>query len=245
MNRLKNNPYSYHLGYLSILLIILNLLFFLLPARTMQLATAISSLFIIALHALTVGKKTNSPDHQIIKSRDKKILEEKIEESFKYIGQLNVMVDQIHSLFGDLKAYPENEKEFKFILDFMAGKFLGIIDSDWVSISILDQSKLEICEHYEKIRGKVDKKNILITSLSAENLIEKNIPDEHTLIWSWSGKNNSRPKVFCLIPRENLTKEQRIFTKAIANQLELFYIIYLDIKNKPKKSFDDAWSSNK
>ena len=51
-------------------------------------------------------------------------VESRLSDAFKYIGAVNVQVEEIQSLFSSLKKYPKDKKDFKNSFRFLAEKAL-------------------------------------------------------------------------------------------------------------------------
>ncbi|MBI4779408.1 hypothetical protein HY797_03070, partial [Candidatus Falkowbacteria bacterium] len=79
-------------------------------------------------------------------------MEKKLDEAFKYIGQINVQISEIRSIFSDVKKYPENKKDLKYSMEFMANKILGIINADWVVLRIIALDNLTSLTEYNLAR---------------------------------------------------------------------------------------------
>lgn len=149
-----------------------------------------------------------------------KTLEDRLDDSFKHIGSLNLQINEIRSVFSDFKKYPENKSDFKLIMDFLANKILSIVNAEWVVIRIIDLKSLQTLKEFSASRvGAV----LLKYNLSNKELA--NGGAEHYSCMN-SEEKNLNLKVFCIFPKIKITKEQDIFLKAIANQLEILFIIF-------------------
>lgn len=167
---------------------------------------------------------------------DKQSLEEKIDEAFKYIGQLNIQIEEIRSVFSEIRKYPESKSELKFILDFLAGKVLAMTDAAWACFKVVEPTTNRILIEHCKPRGqdKPRPEQAPRTEIPVSALLKREAPAGTMLIWP--DQENLNLRVFCILPVEGLTKEQRVFIKAIVNQLEMFYLIFSGlcaVKAKP------------
>jgi len=71
-------------------------------------------------------------------NEEKKTAEEKMNDSFKYIGEINVQIQEIKSIFNKINKYPETKSDFKKTLRFFSERTLGMINVDWVLFRIID-----------------------------------------------------------------------------------------------------------
>ena len=148
-------------------------------------------------------------------------LEEKLNEAFGYIGEVNVQVQEIRALFSTLKKYPENKNDFKNILAFFGQKVLGIVNVDWVTFRIIEPDNLRTLREHWEARGSAVALNHGISNKAIVN---------HAAINGCSvvGSHyeNLSIKVFCILPIEQLTTNQRILVEAIVNDLEMLFVIF-------------------
>ena len=148
-------------------------------------------------------------------------LEEKLNEAFGYIGEVNVQVQEIRALFSTLKKYPENNNDFKNILAFFGQKVLGIVNVDWVTFRIIEPDNLRTLREHWEARGSAVALNHGISNKAIVN---------HAAINGCSvvgsRYENLSIKVFCILPIEQLTTNQRILVEAIVNDLEMLFVIF-------------------
>lgn len=151
---------------------------------------------------------------------NQKTLEERLNDAFKHMGSLNLQINEIKSVFSDFKKYPENKSDFKLIMDFLANKILSIINADWVVIRILDLKNLQTLKEFSASRGSA--------VLLKYNLSNKELADGNAEHFSCvcSEEKNLNLKVFCVFPKISISDEQEIFLRAIANQIEILFIIF-------------------
>lgn len=148
--------------------------------------------------------------------------EERLDEAFKYIGSINVQIQEIKSIFADLKIYPENKKELKYIMEFLGKKILSMINTDWVILRIIDLTNLKTLRETSICRGQALLLKHQFTNddilNNGENLVDYNL--------FTSEQKSLNIKVFCIFPKKDKTKEQEVFIKAIISQLEMLFIIF-------------------
>ncbi len=177
------------------------------------------SYLIYNLYKVEVAKREK--DLASLKSQ-RRTLEQRLDDAFKYIGAVNVQIQEIRSIFAELKIYPENKKEFKYIFDFLANKILSIVDVDWVILRIADPESLKTLRETSVCRGNAV---LLKYHFTNEDLIRQpgNLK-EYSVI---SAEQKSLTiDVFSIFPRKQITKDQEVFVKAIMNQLEMLYLIF-------------------
>ncbi|MFA6551505.1 MAG: hypothetical protein WCV41_03195 [Patescibacteria group bacterium] len=157
---------------------------------------------------------------------DKNNLENRLEETFRYVGTLNIQMAEMRSLLSDIKKYPENKKDFKDILDFLAAKALGIVPVKWVVLRLVEADSLRTVMEQTSARG--DEK-ILNYKFSNQDLINGSAGKE-CLVFN-SHQNNLKTRAFCVIPRHEISREEKTLIKGIVSQIEMFYLIFSSLSN--------------
>ncbi len=161
--------------------------------------------------------------NEIIKNQDK------LNEAFKYIGQVNVQLQEINKVFEGIRKIPENKKEIKNILDFFTKKTLAIVNANWSLLRVIDMSTKKTLREYSYSRGSAV---LLKHGISNENLINKIIIDGYTVVTS--DQINLGLKVYFIFPVSKINKNQKILIKAIINQLEMLIVIFYSRYYKKK-----------
>lgn len=148
-------------------------------------------------------------------------LEEKLNEAFGYIGEVNVQVQEIRAVFSALKKYPENKNDFKNILAFFGQKVLGIVKVDWVMFRIIDPDNFRTLREHWEARGRAVALN---HGISNKAIVNNGAINGGSVVGS--RYENLSIKVFCILPIEQLTTNQRILVEAIVNDLEMLFVIF-------------------
>ena len=157
---------------------------------------------------------------------DKNNLENRLEETFRYVGTLNIQMAEMRSLLSDIKKYPENKKDFKDILDFLAEKALGIVPVKWVVLRLVEVDSLRTVMEQTSARG--DEK-ILNHKFSNQDLINGSAGKEY-LVFN-SHQNNLKIRAFCVMPQHEISREEKTLIKGIVSQIEMFYLIFSSLSN--------------
>lgn len=149
-----------------------------------------------------------------------KNLKDRLDDAFKYIGSVNVQINEIRSIFSDMKQYPESKKDLRYTLEFFANKILGIINAGWVVIQVIDLNNLTTLTEYNltRTKGAAVKQNI-----SNKELVDNKNKDTTAIT---SEQNNLFIKAYCVLPKVEISREQKVFIKAICSRLELLYLIF-------------------
>jgi hypothetical protein len=151
---------------------------------------------------------------------DKKTTEEKLIDSFKYIGTLNVQIQEIKSIFNISDKYPETKNDFKKFFHFFSNRVFGIVNSEWVLFRIIDNNTLKtISEHFESRVGST----CTYPHISNKAIIDENSELSFTIIIS--NPQNLNILVGCVVPVEKISNEEQIFIQAIANEITMLYVI--------------------
>jgi len=159
--------------------------------------------------------------------QDKNSLELRLDEAFKYIGSVNIQVREIKAAFSDITKFPETKKDFRYILQFLTAKTLSIVNVEWVLFRIINTQNLDTLHEYCQTRGKAV---ILKHKIGNKELVSSAKPEGLTIVAS--GQENFHIKTLCIMPKAIITQDQRIFIKAVANQLEMLFIIFTSLYYK-------------
>ncbi len=154
-------------------------------------------------------------------NKDNKELESRLNDAFKYIGAVNVQIQEIRDIFTKLKKYPEDKKEFREILNFLAQKALGIVNADWVMFRIINVGNSQILREHVEARGKAV---LLKSQIEVRDLLDNRPINNCSVISTESKELNFR--VFCIFPSAKLSDNQVVLIKAIVNQLEMLFLIF-------------------
>ncbi len=187
-------------------------------------AALISILVLIAYLLSNVYKKELKKYLQETRklSRDKCDLSNKLTDAFKYIGGINVQIQEIRSILCGLRKFPATENEFRKGLALFARKVLGIVNADWVVIRIIGQTKLRtIKEHFEPRENA----NLIIKGISNKALVANQAIDGYSIVASHH--HNSMIMVFCVFPKKCLDEAEKILLEAITYQIEMLYLIFV------------------
>jgi len=149
-------------------------------------------------------------------------LEERLRETFKYIGSINLQLEEMKKVFSTVNKYPESKKDIQALFVHTAERILGIINADWVSLKIIDVKSGNNLHEYFVSRGnkkvdrvKIENKALLNGECSfGECSIVK------------SNQENFNIKAYCVLPIATKDANQEFLINSIVNQLEMLFIIF-------------------
>lgn len=172
------------------------------------------------LHRIEIEKKNK----QLSMLRSGKIdLEKQLGEAFAHIGQINIQISEIRSIFSDIKEYPENRKDMIYTLEYFSKKILSSLNTDWVKLKIISLLDSKTLETYFVSRGK----NIFKKPRIPNKDILDGTYDTAEFIVVASDQQNLNLKTICVLPKKKeLTREQLAIIKAVISRLELIYLIF-------------------
>jgi hypothetical protein len=148
-------------------------------------------------------------------------LKGRLTDAFRYIGTVNVQLQEIHGITSEMVRYPENRREFKQMLASAGSKALSIVGKDWILIRVVDRHTLKtLIEHWET-RGKTSFKGI-----SVSNRLAVNSHALENLDHIQSHRDNSTASVLCVFSLPRLNQEERILIQAVAAEMEMLYTIF-------------------
>jgi hypothetical protein len=184
---------------------------------------AIILLFIVGYIVLLLYRKEVDKSRRELNrlKQDKGALETRLSEAFKYIGTVNIQIKEIKSVFSDIRKFPENRGDFRYVLQFLAERTLSMVNAKWVVFRIVDMRSLNTLSEYSEIRGKVAPHK---HKISNKELTSNEKSEGITIVGS--GQENFHVKTFCIIPKEKLSSESKVFISSVANQLEMLFLIF-------------------
>ena len=188
--------------------------------------TIIILLFAVGYAVLSLYRKETAKNLKNINrlTKEKGDLENRITEAFKYIGTVNIQIQEIKAVFSDIQKFPENKKDFGYTVQFLADKTLSMVNVGWVLFRIIDSKNMHSLGEYCKSRG-----NSVLPQHKISNraLLSNKKIKGFTVVGP--GYENFYIKTFCIIPKVKLSSDNKVFIKAIVNQLEMLFLIFTSI----------------
>lgn len=180
-------------------------------------------LFLLSLVLSYFYKREIYNQKELIKKieDDKKTAAEKLLNSFKYIGKINVQIQEIKSIFNNINLYPETQNDFKKTLIFLSDRVLSIVNAEWVLFRIIDSKTQKTIREQFKTRGDAFYN---YPHISNKMIIEQQSDSNITSIIS--NPTNLNIIISCNLPIESIDNDQEIFIKAIVNELTMLFIIF-------------------
>jgi len=179
-------------------------------------------LFIVSILILNLYKREVIRHKELIRkiNIDKLKIENRLYASDQYIGTVNIQIQEINSIYNGIDNYPTSKAELKKTFKYFGMKILGIINSDWTLIRIIKCSTLRtISEHFEK-RNNIE---INYPHISNKMIIENQQAFSYTSIIYHP--KNLNIAVFCILPVEIISNDERIFIQAIVDEVTKLYVI--------------------
>jgi hypothetical protein len=141
--------------------------------------------------------------------------------SDQYIGQVNVQITEIESIFNSIDKYPQTKADFNKVFSFFGERILGIVYSKWALIRIINRdTQKTITEHFHIRPGSTSD----YPHVSNKLIIEKE-PLE-SCISIISKPDNLEFLVSCTLPVDKINKHQLGFIQAIINEITMLFVIY-------------------
>jgi len=154
--------------------------------------------------------------------------------SDQYIGQVNVQITEIESIFNWIDQYPQTKADFNKVFSFFGERVLGIINAQWALIRIINRSTQKtVTEHFHLRPGSTSD----YPHVSNKMIIEKQpLSSCTTLI---SRPDNLEFLVSCTIPVDKINKHQNGFIQAIINEITMLFVIYDSSNTKKNGGFSE------
>lgn len=180
-------------------------------------------LFFVNIWILSLYRHEASRQKDLIKKieDDTKAANEQLQDSHKYIGRINVQIQEIKSIFNKAINFPVTRNEFRKTCLYLCERVLGIVNSEWVLFRIIDRtSRKTICEQLGTRPGV--KTNY--PHIGNKNILESKICQPYTSVIS--DPQNLNLITCCILPVDEISNDERIFIQAIADEVTIMFIIF-------------------
>lgn len=236
MAKLKKN---FLRNFYLFLLIIIFLIVILIPflAKNIHFVHEDYVEFISLIFLLSLGYITNHLYRKEATGYESKIVslenesekkDEMIEENFRYIGSLNVRMQELESALTKIQKYPGTKNEMKIILQYMANRVLSMINVEWTMIRIVNLEKMQTLSEVCVYRNN---KQIKLKNIPNNNLVNNDTIDNIYVIPAT--EKTFTINTYCMLPIM-VDREQKIMIEAIVNQIDMLYIIFASEYYKEK-----------
>jgi hypothetical protein len=180
-------------------------------------------LFVINILMLNLYKKEAKKQKKLIqKVKDEKAAtKEKLDESSKYIGQLNVQIQEVKAIFNTSNRFPLTKSDLKKAFTFFSDRVFGIVNTNWVLFRIINYSTQKtISEQFETRQGFTSN----YPHIGNKKIVEQqSCPSFTTII---SNPPNVDILSCCILPVGQISTEERVFIQAIINELTMMFVLF-------------------
>jgi len=199
-------------------------------------------LFFLSILILNLYRHEVYKHKELIKliNNEKKIAEEKLSDSFNYIGKVNVQIQEIKSIFNASNRFPETKNEFKKTFHFLSGRVFGIVNTNWVLFRIINNSTQKTLSECFKTRQDFSCDYPIISN---KMIIEKQIILPFTTVVS--NPQNLNILVYCALPVDKISNDQNIFIQAILNEITMLFVVFNSLYYKNGNKIFAENNSNK
>jgi hypothetical protein len=171
---------------------------------------------------------------------DKSKLVSRLTEAFRYIGRLNVEIQEIESALCGVAFYPQNKKEFRRLVDELASRAMTIAAVPWLVVRMIERhSGHTISEHA------VRRPQSSLPSITMGNRAIINGRRVEGLQTIGPRQHNLDLLTVFILPASAISKEETVLLTAILNQIEMLFILHragcikpLHVGNKAAKEID-------
>jgi len=162
---------------------------------------------------------------------EKSRLISRLAEAFRYIGRVNVEIQEIESVLCGVAFYPQSKKEFRALVDKLASKAMTIAAAPWLVVRMIDSdSGQTFNEHAVQHPGTAPPS---VTMGNRAILDGARIDGLQTI---GPRQQNLDLLTVMIFPAATISKEKNILLAAILNQIEMLFILYRAGCIKPKHS---------
>jgi hypothetical protein len=153
--------------------------------------------------------------------REKSKLISRLGDAFRYIGTINVEIQEVHSILQSLDNYPGTKKEIKRLVNYLITKTMIIAKSPWVAIRMVDKKSGKTVYEDKVVRSGQEFPAAMIGN--RELLENKAVSGMITII---NNKKNADLITACILPEVECSDEETILIKLIIDQIEMHFLLY-------------------
>jgi hypothetical protein len=179
-------------------------------------------LFLLNVLILNLYKKEALKQKILIRriNDEKKSTEEKLDDSFKYIGQVNIQLQQIKSIFNNHSRFPETKNDFRKILFYYSERVFGIINAKWVLFRVINSNtQRTVHEQFEMRHGLI----FDYPHISNKMIVEQQSCSPFATVIS--NPQNLNILVCCILSVDKISNDEQIFIQAITNEITMLFVI--------------------
>jgi hypothetical protein len=180
-------------------------------------------LFLINILVLNLYRKEASRQKEIIAKidSDKKLTQDKLNDSFRYIGQLNVQIQEIKALFDSKLRLPETKNDIKRTFMYLSERVFGIVNTNWVLFRIINsKTGKTISEQFETRTGYISN----YPHIGNKMIVEAQSCPPFTAVIS--RPQNMNIVACCILPLDDINRDERLFIQAITNEITKMFVIF-------------------
>jgi hypothetical protein len=144
----------------------------------------------------------------------------RLAEAFRYIGTVNVEIQEIRSVLGGPACFPHSRREFRRCLNHLADKAMAISGFSWVVIRIIDRSSGRTVKECaaERRRGTrppvtLGNRDILASRGSEELAVVVLAPQKLDLLAA------------CILPHRPRSEPEQLLLTAILSQFVMLFLL--------------------
>jgi hypothetical protein len=146
---------------------------------------------------------------------------EKFYESSRYIGKINVQLQEIKAIFNSYNKFPATRNDLKKAFLFFSERVMGIVNTNWVLFRIINSSTQKtLSEQFETRPGFTSN----YPHIGNKVIVEKqSCPSFTTII---SNPPNADILSCCILPIGQISDEERVFIQAITNEITMMFVLF-------------------
>ncbi|MDD2681141.1 MAG: hypothetical protein PHE20_03550 [Patescibacteria group bacterium] len=154
-------------------------------------------------------------------------LEDRLQDTFKYIGSVNLQMEEMRKAFANFKKYPESKKDIRTVFVYFSEKILSMINADWVILRIIDTKNEHTVREDKFVRHQNG--NSVLKIENKDILSGKKRLNDCTIISS--DQDNLNIKTACILPLKLENRDQEFFIRSMINQLEMLFVVFSSLSD--------------
>lgn len=139
----------------------------------------------------------------------------------KYIGTVNVELQEIQATLCGVERYPQTKRELKRYIDHLVAKTMMVAGTTWAVTRIINRYNCRTIKEYDAVRPH----RVLPSSTMGNREILENLHIDG-LRFVGSRQKNLDVLTVCILPKTDFSEQEIILITAIISQIELLFLLY-------------------
>ncbi len=145
--------------------------------------------------------------------------EQSLQDAWKHIGAVNLLVERFRLALTDDTEYPKNKKELQLFTAMMLGKIRGVVPCDALLLRVVETQTLKTMFEYS------EGEEVAVPKIGNKELVKEINPLAEDIVSSQSDEVKIKTFVVFSSTDTTLTEDRRMLIQKIVNDFTTVYVI--------------------